>query len=27
MQDSALEWQTVDAAPGADDSTVTIHLA
>jgi hypothetical protein len=26
MQDSALEWHTVDAEPGADARTVTIHL-
>jgi len=26
MQDSALEWHTVDAAPGTDATTVTIHL-
>jgi hypothetical protein len=26
MQDSALEWHTVDAAAGTDASTVTIHL-
>ena len=26
MQDSALTWHTVDAAPGTDDTTVSIHL-
>ena len=26
MQDSALKWHTVDAAPGTDDATVSIHL-
>jgi hypothetical protein len=26
MQDSALKWHTVDAAPGTDDTTVSIHL-
>ena len=26
MQDSALEWHTVDAAAGTDATTVTIHL-
>ena len=26
MQDSALEWHTVDAGPGTDATTVTIHL-
>ena len=27
MQDSALTWHTVDAEPGTDATTVTIHLA
>ena len=26
MDDSALAWHTVDAAPGTDSTTVTIHL-
>ena len=26
MQDSALKWHTVEAAPGTDDTTVSIHV-